>query len=524
MVAKINSAQIVGLKTDIIEVEVDINRGLQSFSIVGLPDKAIAEAKDRINSAIKNSGFKAPQKGNKKVIVSLAPANLRKEGSSFDIAIALGYLLAAGEIKFEPKKKLFVGELALDGSLRPVAGALLIAQKAKEKGFAEVYLPAENAGEAALIRGLTIYPCTSLREITNHLLAQKPARQSLNEIGEAYELRQITPAQETKVVINERDYAFDFAEVRGQQTAKRGLEIAAAGGHNVAMYGPPGTGKTMLARAFTAIMPPLGIDEIIEVTGIHSAGGVLTEEFITHPPFRSPHHTSSYVSLVGGGTWPKPGEITMAHRGVLFLDEFPEFDKKVIESLRQPLEDRVISVARARSSIIFPASFILVAALNPCPCGFKGSRIKECTCTQSQIQKYSRKVSGPIIDRIDIWLDVPQINHEELSSQKPSGEPSQKIRERVLVARKIQNKRFEDIKTVSTNGEMGVKEIKKYAPLSDSSSKLLNDSAKRLNLSARAYHRIIKLARTIADLANSAQIKDEHLLEALQYRPKNIFE
>ncbi len=511
MVAKINSAQIIGLKTDIIEVEVDINRGLQSFSIVGLPDKAVAEAKDRINSAIKNSGFKAPQKGNKKVIVSLAPANLRKEGSTFDLAIALGYLSAATEIKFNPKKKLFVGELALDGSLRGVAGALLITQKAKEKGFEEIYLPAENTREAALIRGITIYPCQSLKEITAHLSPK-------------VEEPKILPARETEIIIIDKDYASDFSEIRSQHTAKRGLEIAAAGGHNVAMYGPPGTGKTMLARAFTAIMPPLSIDEIIEVTGIHSASGVLSEELVTHPPFRSPHHTSSYVSLVGGGAWPKPGEITMAHRGVLFLDEFPEFDKKVIESLRQPLEDKVISVARARGSINFPASFILVAALNPCPCGFKGSRIKDCTCTQSQIQKYSRKVSGPIIDRIDIWLDVPQVKHEELSSDKPSGESSQKIRERVLFAREQQAKRFAGIKTVNTNGEMGVKEIKKYAPLSDSATKLLNDSAKRLNLSARAYHRIIKLARTIADLDNSDNIQDQHLLEALQYRPKNIFE
>lgn len=526
MVAKINSAQIVGLKTDLIEVEVDLNRGLQSFNIVGLPDKAVAEAKDRINSAIKNSGFKAPQKGNKKVIVSLAPANLRKEGSTFDLAIALGYLLTAGEIKFDPKQKLFVGELALDGSLRPVAGALLMAQKAKEQGLTEIYLPADNATEAALIRGITIYPCHTLKQITNHLTPEIEE----GDDGEGYAIRTktILPVPETKIEIKDESAgwrnAFDFADIRGQQTAKRGLEIAAAGGHNVAMYGPPGTGKTMLARAFTAIMPPLEIDEIIEVTGIHSASGVLGEELITHPPFRSPHHTSSYVSLVGGGAWPKPGEITMAHRGVLFLDEFPEFDKKVIESLRQPLEDKVISVARARSSINFPASFILVAALNPCPCGFKGSRVKDCTCTQSQIQKYSRKVSGPIIDRIDIWLDVPQINHEELSGNKPAGEPSQEIRKRVMSARERQHQRFQGIKNINTNGEMGVKEIKKYAPLSDSSAKLLNDSAKRLNLSARAYHRIIKLARTIADLAGSTHIKDEHLLEALQYRPKNIFE
>ncbi len=518
MVAKINSAQIVGLKTDLVDVEVDINRGLQSFAVVGLPDKAVGEAKDRINSAIKNSGFKAPQKGNKKVIVSLAPANIRKEGTVFDLAIALGYLVAAGEIKFDPQNKLFIGELALDGHLRPIVGALLIAQRAKEKGFTEIYLPKENATEAALIRGITIYPCRSLKELTTHL-SPVPTTET-----DPIEFRKISPVKETEIIIANKDHACDFAEIRSQQTAKRGLEIAAAGGHNVAMYGPPGTGKTMLARAFTAIMPPLNIEEVIEVTGIHSASGILDEELITHPPFRSPHHTSSYVSLVGGGTWPKPGEITMAHRGVLFLDEFPEFDKKVIESLRQPLEDKVISVARARGSMNFPASFILIAALNPCPCGFKGSRIKDCTCTQSQIQKYSRKVSGPIIDRIDIWLDVPQIKPEELSSNKSSGELSQKIRERVLTARKHQHKRFYDIKNINNNGEMNVREIKKYAPLTDSSSQLLNDSAKRLNLSARAYHRVIKLARTIADLANSNDIKDEHLLEALQYRPKNIFE
>ncbi len=522
MVAKINSAQIIGLKTDIIEVEVDINRGLQSFSIVGLPDKAVAEAKDRINSAIKNSGFKAPQKGNKKVIVSLAPANIRKEGSSFDLAIALGYLYAAGEIKFQTKGKIFIGEMALDGKLRPINGALLIVQKAKEKGFTEVYLPEENANEAALIHDITVYPCYSLEQVTNHLSPE--LGDGDDGEGKSVLSPKIEPAPKTKITFKKDLNNTDFSEIRSQQTAKRGLEIAAAGGHNVAMYGPPGTGKTMLARAFTGIMPPLNIDQIIEVTGIHSATGSLDTELITEPPFRSPHHTSSYVSLVGGGAWPKPGEITLAHRGVLFLDEFPEFDKKVIEALRQPLEDRVISVARARSSINFPASFLLVAALNPCPCGFKGSRVKDCTCTQAQIQKYSRKVSGPIIDRIDIWLDVPQIRHEELSSKAPAGESSEKIRSRVLSARAKQNKRFEDIKNISTNGEMGAKELKKYAPLTNSSTKLLNDSAKRLNLSARAYHRIIKLARTIADLDNSNDIQDQHLLEALQYRPKNIFE
>lgn len=308
MVAKINSAQITGLKTDLVEVEVDINRGLQSFAIVGLPDKAVAEAKDRINSAIKNSGFKPPQKGNKKVVVSLAPANIKKEGSNFDLAIALGYLLASGDIKFNPKEKLFVGELALDGSLRPTHGALLIVQYAKENGYKEIYLPEDNANEASLIHDVLIYPCSSLKQIICHLRTKEDIEHS-----------PIIPKEPTIIENKIKPSTIDFSEIKGQATIKRGLEIAAAGGHNVAMYGPPGTGKTMLARAFTGIMPPLGLDEIIEVTGIHSASGQLSEDLITEPPFRSPHHTSSYVSLVGGGTWPKPGEITMAHQGVLFM-------------------------------------------------------------------------------------------------------------------------------------------------------------------------------------------------------------
>lgn len=513
MVAKINSAQITGLKTDLVEVEVDINRGLQSFAIVGLPDKAVAEAKDRINSAIKNSGFKPPQKGNKKVVVSLAPANIKKEGSNFDLAIALGYLLASGEIKFEPKEKLFVGELALDGSLRPTHGALLIVQYAKERGYKEVYLPEDNANEASLIHDVTIYPCSSLKQIICHLRAKEDVEHS-----------SITPQEPTVIENKIKPSTIDFSEIKGQLTIKRGLEIAAAGGHNVAMYGPPGTGKTMLARAFTGIMPPLELDDIIEVTGIHSASGQLLEELITEPPFRSPHHTSSYVSLVGGGTWPKPGEITMAHRGVLFMDEFPEFDKKVLEALRQPLEDRVISVARAKGTINFPADFLLIAALNPCPCGYRGSKFKDCTCTQAQIQKYSRKVSGPIIDRIDIWLNVPQVNHEDLSNPKPSGESSHAIRQRIISARERQNERFSKIKHIKTNGNMGARELKLFAPLEEKSIQTLNIYAKQLNLSARAYHRVIKLARTIADLDNSPEITESHLLEALQYRPKNIFE
>ncbi len=528
MVSKVHAAQIIGLKSDIVDVEVDLAKGLHSFSIVGLPDKAVEEAKDRINAAIKNAGFKPPQKGNKKIIVSLAPANIRKEGTAFDLAIAIGYLYATGEIRFRPAKKLFIGELALGGDLRPVAGTLLLTKLAKEHGFEEIYVPLENAKEAALIQGIKVYACSHLRQVADHLSPpsavhdKEGVTESKNGFA-ASRLFSIPPELPTDIIWSEPAHLLDFADIKGQDAAKRGLEIAAAGGHNVSMFGPPGTGKTMLAKAFVSIMPPLETDEIIEVTGIHSASGAIQGNLVIHPPFRSPHHTSSYVSLVGGGAWPKPGEITLAHRGVLFLDEFPEFDKRVIEALRQPLEDRVISVARARGSMIFPAGFILVAAMNPCPCGHRGSTVKECICSSGQLQKYSRKVSGPIVDRIDLWLDVPALDHHELSDAGPAGEPSAKVRARIIEARKRQAARFKSV-NIKTNGEMGVRELKEHAPLDENSVKILNDSAKRLGLSARAYHRVIKLARTIADLFGEENIKQEHLLEALQYRPKNLFE
>lgn len=519
MVACVHSAQIVGLKTDVIDIEVDTAKGLRSFSIVGLPDKAVEEARDRISAAIKNSGFKSPQKNNKKIIVSLAPANLKKEGSVFDLGIALGYLLADKEIRFEPKDRVFVGELALDGRLRPIAGALLLTKLAKEKGFTEIYLPAENATEAALIDGIQIYPCHNLKELIKHLCPPpKPANAEIEEIFNYPP--SLTPAPATTITYHEPEYFVDFAEIKGQEAAKRGLEIAATGGHNIAMFGPPGTGKTMLARAFASIMPPLSIEEIIEATGIHSAAGSLDRDLLTHPPFRSPHHTASYVSLVGGGAWPKPGEITLAHRGVLFLDEFPEFDKKVIEALRQPLEDRVISISRARGQMTFPANFIMVAAMNPCPCGHLGSRTKECVCSFGQIQKYQHKISGPIMDRIDLWLEVPAVEYEKLSEAQ-KGESSRLIRERVATAQKVQINRLAKTNK-RRNSELGAKDLEKYAPLSPTGRKLLNESAAKLDLSARAYHRVIKLARTIADLAGEENIREEHLLEALQYRPKNF--
>jgi magnesium chelatase family protein len=519
MLSKVYSAQVTGVRAEIIDVEVDITNGLHSFSIVGLPDKAVEEAKDRISAAIKNSGFRPPQKGNKKVIVSLAPADIKKEGTAFDLAIALGHLIASKEIKFNTSKKLFLGELALSGDLRPIKGALILTKKAKESGFTDIFLPAQNVAEAALINGVNIYGVMNLKQLVSYLAPELNLETGVSETSDSV----LTPAPPTQITHQEPDYFTDFAEVKGQPIAKRGLEIAAAGRHNVAMYGPPGTGKTMLARAFTGILPDLSFDEVIEATGIHSAAGVLINNLITKPPFRSPHHTSSYVSLVGGGAWPKPGEITLAHHGVLFLDEFPEFDRQVIEALRQPLEDKVISIARARGSMIFPASFILIAAMNLCPCGNRGLREKECVCSQAALVRYSRKISGPITDRIDIWLNVPQIDPKKLSDHSYQETTSKIIRDRVEAARERQAARFAKYNlNIKTNSEMGVKELRVCAPLSDSCINLLNDSAKRLDLSARAYHRVIKLARTIADLDNQENIKEEHLLEALQYRPKQI--
>ncbi len=506
MPSKVHSAQVIGLKPEIIDVEVDISKGFKAYSIVGLPDSAVKEAKDRISAAIKNSGFPSPQKGNKRTIVSLAPADIRKEGPIFDLAIAIGHLLAAKEIAFDASKKIFLGELALDGRLRPIKGALLISEKAPSFGFEEIYLPEANAKEAALIKGVKIFGCKSLREIASHLSDINP----------------ILPLKTTpfRSEIKQTEPEIDLAEVKGQETAKRGLEIAAAGGHNIAMSGPPGTGKSMLAKALIGILPPLSFDEALEATGIHSVAGTLEKEMVMHPPLRSPHHTSSYVSIVGGGAWPKPGEITLAHRGVLFLDEFAEFDRRVIEALRQPLEDRFISVARSRGFARFPASFILIATMNPCPCGRKGLKNKTCVCTPMALARYARKISGPIIDRIDLWLEVPQVDIEKLSRSENSAENSAKAAKRVLAAREIQKDRFKKEKSILLNSQMGTKQLKKFAPLGEKETAVLNNAANSLDLSARAYHRVIKIARTIADLAQKENIEESHLFEALQYRPR----
>jgi magnesium chelatase family protein len=503
--SKVYSAQTDLLKVTEVCVETDTSRGLHAFTIVGLPDKAVEEARDRVSAAIKNSGFESPKSQNQKIVISLAPAALKKEGTHFDLAIAISYLLAAEEFVFDPERKIFLGELSLDGKLRAIRGILPIARFSQEKGIKELFVPEGNVAEAALIEGINVYGANTLKEICDHLMGAK----------------KIAPALRTEASPYSFIAATDFSDVRSQERAKRGLLIAAAGGHNVAMYGPPGTGKTMLAKAFAGILPKLSFEEALEATGIHSVAGTLQETLILNPPFRSPHHTSSYVSLVGGGTTPRPGEITLAHHGVLFMDEFPEFDRRVIESLRQPLEDKVISVARAKGTANFPANVLLVAAMNPCPCGNYGFRGQPCICTPSALQKYRRKMSGPIMDRIDIWLEVDRILPHELSQGGEVGEESKIFRQKVEEARKTQSERFTGTK-VRKNGEMGARDLILLVSLEKEAEKMLNLAAERLGFSPRVYHRMIKVARTIADLEGSGTVKPEHILEAVEYRPKKF--
>ena len=512
--AKVYSAQVNLLRGAIVTIEVDLSRGLHSFSIVGLPDKAVDESKDRVNGAIKNSGFKSPKAKNQKIVVSLSPADLKKEGPFFDLAIAIAYLKATGEIKFNSEKKIFLGELGLDGTLRSIRGALPLTEEAKRRGYEEIYLPKENAMEAALIDGIAVFGASSLKEVIEHINESKDLKKKQ---------RKISVQPKTKIIYTKDIREIkggDFADIRGQEGAKRGLEIAAAGSHNIAMYGPPGTGKTMLARVFSGLLPDLDTEEVLEITGIHSVAGATRDELVCFPPFRAPHHTASYVSLIGGGTYPKPGEVTLAHRGVLFLDEFPEFEKRVIESLRQPLEDNIVSISRAKGSAIFPSNFILVAAMNPCPCGNAGSKQKACVCKPSDLDRYKRKLSGPIIDRIDLWISVGNVDYKKLGGEG-TGEKSSKIKERVSRARIIQKNRFKKFgRTINTNSEMNVKDLGNMVKLTSEVRDLLDDSALRLALSARAYHRVIKIARTIADLENSEEVQANHILEAIQYRPK----
>lgn len=496
--SRIQSAQLSGLGANGVVVETDISRGLYLFQIVGLADKAVEESRERVISALRNSLGKNPKAENHKVIVSLSPAELKKEGAYFDLAIALGYLLATEELAFETKGKVFVGELALNGELRPVRGLLSIAQWAKSQGYHEIFIPSTNKTEAALVEGIMFYLVPTMSALVSHIKGES-----------ILEMSTYAPPPATTSYSD-----VDFGDVRGQLQAKRALVIAASGGHNIVLYGPPGTGKTMLARAFHGILPVLTSDAFLEVATVYSSIGLIDDVLHGQAPLRAPHHSASHVAVIGGGANLRPGDISLSHHGVLYLDEFPEFDRRVIEALREPLEEGSITVARAKGSVRYPARFILLAAMNPCPCGYRGSGIKHCTCSASEIARYSKKLSGPIMDRIDLWVPVSHIEYETLHEKEQLRE-SETIRNNVAVVRGMQYIRSEKL-----NSQLSSNDVHAGAKLSDTAKSQLQTYAQKLKLSPRSYMRTIKVARTIADIEHSDTIEIPHVLEALQYRPK----
>lgn len=503
MIAKAYGYAVYGIHATKITIEVNVSSGIHFF-MVGLPDNSVKESQHRINSSLKNNGFKLP---GKQITVNLAPADIRKEGSAYDLSIAISILAANADLpETLLNQYVIMGELALDGSVRPIKGALPIALQAKADGFKGIILPEANATEAAVVEGLEIYGISHFKELTNFLsgeVALEPFKVDVLEL------------------FNESVFvdAFDFSEVKGQESIKRSLEIAAAGGHNVILIGPPGAGKTMLSKRIPGILPPLTLAESLETTKIHSVAGKIARAggLIRQRPFRSPHHTISDVALVGGGTYPQPGEISLAHNGVLFLDELPEFKRSVLEVMRQPLEDRTVNISRAKISIDFPASFMLIASMNPCPCGYYNHPERECVCAPGIVQKYLNKISGPLLDRIDLHVEVTPVPFSDLSKQQKS-ESSKDIRERVIKARLIQTERFKNEISIHNNAQMRSRDLAIYCELNDAGRQLIKTAMERLGLSARAYDRILKVARTIADMEESANIETQHLAEAIQYR------